>query len=134
MTSKENAEASIPDLPTVVASEFDEEEEAAALPLATLGVPEILNTLRTILASASTTLVRRLCRSDCTADGSVVAHAGVETSVTGGAVANEYWFVDGTEARDSMLLAREESSLAGISKATATAREVATGPWSREEV
>lgn len=32
-----------------------------------------------------------------------------------------------------MLLARDESSVAGMSKATATANEVATGPWRSED-
>lgn len=98
-----------------------------------LGVPVILNTPRTRLASTSTTLLLRLSKSDCTPVGKVVAHAGVARSVTGGAVANEYWSVVGKGTRDSTLLAKEESWVAGISKARASAKDVATGPWMRED-
>lgn len=75
---------------TDVAPEVPIDDVAAALALAMLGVAVMLKTLLTMLASASTTLVLKLSRSDCTPDGSVVAHAGVKGSVTGGAVAYEY--------------------------------------------
>ena len=125
------------DLPRVVPSEVPVDAVdavlALALALAILGVEVMLNTLLTILASARTTLLLRLMRSDCTPVGSVVAHAGVARSVTGGAVAKEYWSVVGKGTRDSMLLAREESWLAGMSKATSIASDVATGPLRSED-
>jgi hypothetical protein len=131
-----NAEASIRELSDLAApdpADVDDDVAAASLALATLGVCVILNTLLKILASAKMTLVSKLNRSDWTPEGSVVAHAGVERSVTGGAVAKEYWFVVGKETRFSTLLAREVSSLAGMSKATSRASDVATGPWMRDD-
>lgn len=89
-TSTAQAESHILDLLIVVASELPVAEVAAALAVATVGVAVMLNTFRTILASARTTLVLKLSRSDWTPDGSEVTHAGVERPVTGGAVAKEY--------------------------------------------
>ena len=89
-TSTAQAERDILDLLIVVASELPVDEVAAALAVAILGVDVMLNTFLTILASASTTLVLRLSRSDWTPDGREVTHAGVERPVTGGAVAKEY--------------------------------------------
>lgn len=132
-TSTAQAERDILDLLIVVASELPVDEVAAALAVAILGVDVMLNTFLTILASASTTLVLRLSRSDWTPDGREVTHAGVERPVTGGAVAKEYWSVVGNGKKDSTLLARDESSEAGISKATAIASDVATGPLRSED-
>lgn len=89
-TSTAQAERHILDLLIVVASELPVAEVAAALAVTTVGVAVMLNTFRTILASARTTLVLKLSRSDWTPDGSEVTHAGVERPVTGGAVAKEY--------------------------------------------
>jgi hypothetical protein len=85
-----NADASIRELPDLAAPDsvdVDDDAAAASLALATLGVCVMPNTLLKILASAKMTLVSKLSRSDWTPEGSVVAHAGVERSVTGGAVA-----------------------------------------------
>jgi hypothetical protein len=104
-----------------------------ALTPAILGVEVMLNTLLIILASARTALLLRLTRSDWMAVGSIEAHAGMARSVTGGAVAKEYWSVVGKGTRDSMLLAREESWFAGMSKAISIPSDVATGPLSSED-